>query len=98
MEHTTAVYSGILRMADLMALQPNIDIKLHIVAPAGRRAKVFAELRRPAFAYYERGPMYERCTFLAYDSVETLAAQPLLDHLQDSVVDEVAEHAEDAEE
>jgi len=32
-EHTTAVYSGILRMADLLALQPNMDIKLHIVAP-----------------------------------------------------------------
>ncbi len=32
-EHTTSVYSGILRMADLLALQPNMDIKLHIVAP-----------------------------------------------------------------
>ncbi len=97
-EHTTAVYSGILRMADLMALQPNLDIKLHIVAPAARRVKVFAELRRPAFAHYERGPMYERCTFLAYDSVEALAGQPWLEHLQESVVDEFAEHAEDAEE
>lgn len=32
-EHTTSVYSGILRMADLLALQPNMAIKLHIVAP-----------------------------------------------------------------
>ncbi len=32
-EHTTSIYSGILRMADLLALQPNMDIKLHIVAP-----------------------------------------------------------------
>lgn len=31
-EHTTAVYSGILRMADLLALQPNFHTKLHIVA------------------------------------------------------------------
>jgi predicted RNA-binding protein len=29
-EHTTSIYSGILRMADLLALQPNMDIKLHI--------------------------------------------------------------------
>jgi hypothetical protein len=36
-EHTTSVYSGLLRMADLLALQPNMDIKLHIVAPAGKR-------------------------------------------------------------
>ena len=32
-EHTTSIYSGILRMADLLALQPNMDINLHIVAP-----------------------------------------------------------------
>ena len=31
-EHTTAIYSGLLRMADLLALQPNMDIRLHIVA------------------------------------------------------------------
>jgi hypothetical protein len=31
-EHTTSVYSGILRMADLLALQPNMDIKLQFVA------------------------------------------------------------------
>lgn len=37
-EHTTSVYSGLLRMADLVALQPNINIKLHIVAPAEKRA------------------------------------------------------------
>ena len=38
-EHTTSVYSGILRMADLLALQPNMDIKLHIVAPVAKREK-----------------------------------------------------------
>ena len=42
-EHTTSVYSGILRMADLLALQPNMDIKLHIVAPEAKRDKVFQE-------------------------------------------------------
>ncbi len=48
-EHTTSIYSGILRMADLLALQPNMDIRLHIVAPATRREKVLQELRRPVF-------------------------------------------------
>ena len=28
-----AIYSGLLRMADLLALQPNMNIRLHIVAP-----------------------------------------------------------------
>ena len=31
-EGTTAIYSGILRMADLLSSVPNLDIKLHIVA------------------------------------------------------------------
>jgi hypothetical protein len=44
-EHTTAVYSGLLRMADLLALQPNMAIRLHIVAPDERREKVFREMR-----------------------------------------------------
>jgi hypothetical protein len=35
-EHTTAIYSGLLRMTDLLALQPDMDIRLHIVAPIAR--------------------------------------------------------------
>jgi hypothetical protein len=35
-EHTTAIYSGLLRMADLLSLQPDINIRLHIVAPFKR--------------------------------------------------------------
>jgi hypothetical protein len=46
-EHSTSIYSGILRMADLLALQPNMDIRLHIVAPIPRRGKVFHELGVP---------------------------------------------------
>lgn len=39
-ECTTAVYSGLLRMSDLLALQPDLDIKLYLVAPDERRGKV----------------------------------------------------------
>ena len=38
-EHTTSIYSGLLRLADLVALQPNIDIKLHIGAPDHKRER-----------------------------------------------------------
>lgn len=93
-EHTTSVYSGILRMADLLALQPNMDIRLHIVAPIARRDKVFQELRRPVFSLLERGPLSESCSYLSYDSVRELAAQPHLAHLSDSVVAEYEEEAE----
>lgn len=93
-EHTTSVYSGILRMADLLSLQPNMDIKLHIVAPPLRREKVFQEIRRPVFSLLDRGPLAESCTFLSYDSLQELATQKHLAHLSDSVLDEYAEEAE----
>jgi hypothetical protein len=93
-EHTTSVYSGILRMADLLALQPNMDIKLHIVAPAAKRDKVFQEIRRPVFSLLEKGPLAESCTYLSYDSLRELAEQKHLSHLSDTVLDEYAEEAE----
>jgi hypothetical protein len=93
-EHTTSVYSGILRMADLLALQPNMDIKLHIAAPASKREKVFQEIRRPVFSLLEKGPLAESCTYLSYDSLHELAGLKHLAHLSDSVLDEYAEEAE----
>jgi hypothetical protein len=93
-EHTTAIYSGILRMADLLALQPNLDIKLHLVAPAERRDKVFQEILRPVFSLLERGPLAEYCSFISYDSLRDLASNRYLSHLSDSVIEEYAEEAE----
>jgi hypothetical protein len=93
-EHTTSVYSGILRMADLLALQPNMDIRLHIVAPGAKREKVFQEIRRPVFSLLEKGPLAESCTYLSYDSLRELAAQKHLTHLSDTVLDEYAEEVE----
>jgi hypothetical protein len=37
-------------MADLLALQPNMRIKLHIVAPEDRREKVLREIESGHFA------------------------------------------------
>jgi hypothetical protein len=93
-EHTTSIYSGILRMADLLAHQPNMDIKLHIVAPYERREKVFQEIRRPVFSLLEKGPLSESCTFLSYDHLRELAQQKHLAYLSDNVLDEYAEDAE----
>lgn len=94
-EHTTSIYSGLLRMGDLLALQPNMDIRLHIVAPVERREKVFQEIRRPVFALLERGPLSESCTFISYDSLRELANLPHLTHVAPSVLDEYEEGAEE---
>ncbi len=93
-EHSTSIYSGILRMADLLALQPNMDIKLHIVAPYARRDKVFREIQRPVFSFLDRGPLAESCTYISYESLRELAHERLLAHLSDRVLDEFAEEAE----
>ncbi len=94
-EHTTAIYSGILRMADLLALQPNMEIRLHIVAPSERREKVFEELRRPVFSLLERGPLAELCTYLSYEGLDELIALQNLQHMRDSVIDEYVEEPEE---
>jgi len=93
-EHTTAIYSGILRMADLLALQPNMDIKLHLVAPYERKNKVFQELKRPVFSLLERGPLSEKCSYLSYDSLREIASDRHLAHLSDSVLDDYSEEVE----
>ena len=93
-EHTTSIYSGILRMADLLALQPNMDIRLHIVAPSARREKVFQELRRPVFSLLDRGPLYELCTYVSYEGVKELSQLKHLNRMSDEVVDDYAEEAD----
>ncbi len=80
-EHSTAIYSGILRMADLLSLQPNMDIRLHIVAPEERKEKVFEEITRPVFSLLQGRPLFKRCTFLSYDSVREIAALEHLAHV-----------------
>ena len=93
-EHTTAVYSGLLRMADLLALQPNMDIRLHIVAPDERREKVFREMSRPVFMLLERGPLAVSCTFISYESVDVLRDLRHLAHTNDGIIAEYEEHVE----
>ena len=94
-EHTTAIYSGLLRMADLLALQPNMDIKLHIVAPTEKREKVLREIRRPVFSLLDRGPLYESCSYLPYEAVEEIERIEHLTHMKQSILDQYAESAED---
>lgn len=93
-EHTTSIYSGLLRMADLLALQPNIDIRLHIVAPDYRRSRVLEEIQRPVFALLQKGPLAESCSFVSYDGLAELAKERHLSHMSHSIVDEFAEIAE----
>ena len=94
-EHTTSIYSGILRMADLMALQPNLNIRAHIVAPEERKEKVLDEIRRPVFTLLEKGPLSESCSFISYDSIRELSNERSLEHMRDTVLENYEELAEE---
>lgn len=84
-------------MADLLAMQPKLKIRLHIVAPHSRREKVFQEIRRPVFALLEGGALSETCTYISYDTVADLRGQPHLEHLSDKVLDDYEEEAQDTD-
>jgi type II restriction enzyme len=50
-EHTTSIYSGIVRMLDLaLGVPEHSEVKLFLVAPDAREEEVRAQLARPAFA------------------------------------------------
>ena len=90
-EHTTPIYSGLLRMADLLTMQPNLDIKWYLVAPDDRFTKFASEIARPTFGAL-RKPLHEVCRFIAYDRlIEKLdAAAELLAHLRPTFLDYVS--------
>ena len=93
-EASTSIYSGLLRMADLLAMQPNIDIPLYIVAPDERRQAVFREIRRPVFS--SLNPPLARAT--RYISFERLEAElealgDHTQHLRATFLDSLAEWA-----
>jgi hypothetical protein len=70
-EHSTSVYSGILRLSDLRVEAPNSNYPLFIVAAETRRKKVFDELRRPTFS----GPclrLNEVIRFLGYEKLREI--------------------------
>jgi len=65
-EHTTSVYSGLLRMADLAALSPNLSFPLYVVAPASRLPRVRRELVRPTFRALG---LDRRCRFFSSEAL-----------------------------
>lgn len=97
-EHTTSIYSGILRMADLVALQPDIKIKMHIVAPSDRQEKFSTEIRRPVFSYMTNGRLSDMCTFISYDDVKNIAELEHLSYTKDGILENYEVSAEHPDE
>lgn len=73
-EHSTAIYSGILRLSDLRALAPNSNYPLFIVADKAKKRKVFEQLQRPTFSS-EYLNLDKVVKFLSYDGIRKLDAE-----------------------
>jgi hypothetical protein len=68
-ENSTAIYSGLLRFADLSIMAPNSTYPMFIVAPSERRGRVRDQLARPSFR--ELG-LHKRVRFLPYEMVDEI--------------------------
>ena len=94
-ECTTNVSSGLLRMSDLLALQPNLDIRLYLVAPDARRSKVEQEILRPTFTLREK-PLHAVCGFIPesvlLQKVKAAEQHGLLSSLKPEFLESIAQY------
>jgi hypothetical protein len=95
-ESTTVIYSGLLRMADLLAMQPNLNIPLYVVAPEERREKVLAEVNRPTFSRLTP-PLRDACRYISFDTLRERVPEleRLVQYLKPSILDELSESCND---
>ncbi len=91
-ESTTSIYSGLLRMSDLISMQPNISMPLYLVAPDERRDKVFLEVNRPTFSKLSP-PLAEVCRFIAFTTLRKKIGEiaPLVRYLKPEFLEELSE-------
>jgi hypothetical protein len=91
-ESTTSIYSGLLRMSDLIAMQPNLNIPLYIVAPDERRNKVIQEVNRPTFSRLSPR-MADICRFIAFSTLREKVREvaPVVRYLRPEFVQELSE-------
>lgn len=65
-EHSTPIYSGLLRFNDIHLVAPNLKARFSIVANNERRSLYIKQLSRPTF---QTSGLGEVCTFLEYSDV-----------------------------
>jgi len=94
-ESTTSIYSGLLRMSDLVAMQPNLNIPLNLVAPDDRREKVMTEVNRPTFSKLSP-PLSEICRFISFSGLKDQIKQvsSIIRFLKPEFLEELSESCE----
>jgi hypothetical protein len=94
-ESTTSIYSGLLRMSDLITMQPNLNLPLYLVAPDDRRNKVISEVNRPTFSRLIP-PLYEMCRFISFSTLreEIPKVRSIVRYLKPQYLEEISESCE----
>jgi hypothetical protein len=92
-ERTTSVHAGLLRMADLAALAPNLSFPLYVVVPRARLEKVRRELARPTFQALE---LHRRCGFFSAEALLDAAPEITRWASGPAVLERLAERVGDA--
>jgi len=94
-EVTTSIYSGILRLSDLLAAMPNINFPIYIVSPNARKKDVQQQLLRPTFKHLK---LNERCKYIEseelfkkYDSLVFSENPQVIDKISTSVSEKMVE-------
>lgn len=97
-ENTSSIYSGILRMSDLISMQPNLTIPLYIVAPDDRREKVLKEVNRPTFSKLSP-PLPEICRYIPFSTLKKriLELESVITYLKPEFLEEISESCKDEE-
>jgi len=93
-EHTTSIYSGLLRMSDLVASSPNINFPLYIISPEVRLKQVRRELSRPTFQTLE---LHRRCGFFSEEKLIEEADGIMRWASHPSAIDKLAAKVSDAD-
>jgi hypothetical protein len=65
-EHSTPIYSGLLRFNDLHLIEPNLKLKFSIVSNDTRRSLFLKQINRPTF---KMSRLNDYCSFLEYKDV-----------------------------
>ncbi len=94
-ESTTSIYSGLLRMSDLITMQPNLNIPLFLVAPDERRDKVITEVNRPTFSHFDP-PLVDMCRYISFSTLRQRLQEvaPVVKYLKPEFLDELSESCE----
>ena len=91
-EHSTAIYSGLLRMSDLAVLAPSVSFPIYIAAPKDRLDDVRRQLKRPTFQILE---LHKRAAFFSIEDLARDAESIMRFANSAAAIDALAERVDD---